>query len=86
MLTISLTHEQMKDATKLFEVTDKLRKYISDPVIGSVDPDTDEEIKLLFSADPDRITMQIYRRNKWIMAGDYKRNGEITEFKPIGQW
>lgn len=86
MLTISITKEHMNTAWYLFELTDKMRMYVSDPVIGSHDPTTGEDIRLIFGSDNDEIKMQILRRNGYIVEATYKRTGEITEFQPVGKW
>ena len=85
MANIKITKEQLHNARELFKLTDRLRKYLSDSILCSEDPDTGEEIKLYFDG-PDDIRMEVYRRNRWIMECNYHRTGEISEFRPLRQW
>lgn len=85
MANIKVTKEQLKNARELFRLTDRLRKYLSDSVLCSEDPDTGEEIKLYFE-NQDIIRMEVYRRNRWVMECTYSRTGKISEFKPTKQW
>ena len=85
MTNIKLLKEQLSSSSELFKLTDRLRKYISDPVLGAEDPDTGDDIKL-FLEDDNTIRMEVYRRNRWIMECTYDRNGSISEFKPVRHW
>ena len=85
MITVSITSEQFKNAEEIFKITDKLKQYVSDKVIGSSDPLTGEEIRLIYEDNPDIITMQIYRRNRWIMECTYSRTGVISSFRPVSK-
>ena len=85
MANIKILKEQLNDSKEIFKLTDRLRKYISDPVLNSEDPDTGEEIKL-YLEDENTIRMEVYRRNRWVMECTYNRDGSISEFKPVKRW
>lgn len=85
MMNIKLTKAQLSNARELFAMTDRVRKYISDSVVASEDPDTGEAIQLYFEGN-DNIRMEVYRRNRWIMECTYSRTGDISEFKPTKRW
>lgn len=85
MANVKILKEQLTDAKELFAFTDKLRKYLSDSVLCSEDPDTGEELKLYFE-DDDTLKLEVYRRNRWVVECIYSRNGDISEFKPVRQW
>lgn len=85
MANIRLEREQLTDAYKLFSLTDKLRKYLSDSVLCSEDPDTGEELKLYFE-DTNTLRLEVYRNNRWVVECTYTRDGTISEFRPVRRW
>lgn len=85
MANIKILKEQLNDSREIFKLTDRLRKYISDPVLNSEDPDTGEEIKL-YIEDENTIRMEVYRRNRWVMECTYNRDQPVSEFRPVRQW
>lgn len=85
MANIKILKEQLNDSREIFKLTDRLRKYISDPVLNSEDPDTGEEIKL-YLEDENTIRMEVYRRNRWVMECTYNRGQPVSKFRPVRQW